>query len=199
MSSPLSNMMDRVQEQEWFQQLSNTYQQLSPEQQNAVKFGSIGGIFLLLVFLIYSASSSANSVKTEYFEKQELLTLVNQAGDELRRLKGQNSGFSGAAQQSWKDVLQTIASGQGLQPEALQVTKESAGTSQTMIQETLIEATLQGVQIRPLVQILYQIEHNSPPMKLKGMQVEPGAEGLLNAKLLLSGYMPKGDKKDDKK
>lgn len=199
MSSPLSNMMDRVQEQEWFQQLSNSYQQLSPEQQNAVKFGSIGGIFLLLVFLIYSASSSANSVKTEYFEKQELLTLVNQAGDELRRLKGQNSGFSGAAQQSWKAVLQTIASGQGLQPEALQVTKESAGTSQTMIQETLIEATLQGVQIRPLVQILYQIEHNSPPMKLKGMQVEPGAEGLLNAKLLLSGYMPKGDKKDDKK
>jgi type II secretory pathway component PulM len=193
--SKLDELVDKIQEQEWFQRISNSFQQLSPEQQNYVRWGGMGSAFLLLVFLIYSATNSANTVKNEYFEKQELLSLVNQAGDEIRRLKGQNASLSGASQQTWRAVLQNIVAGQGLQPEALEVTKESAGTSQSMIQETLVEATLKGVFVRPLVQILYQIEHNSPPMKLKGLQIEPGPEGMLNVKMMMSGFMPKGDKK----
>ena len=65
-----------------------------------------------------------------------------------------------------------------------------------VIQESLLEVQIRGVTIRPLVQILYQLEHSQPPMKLKGMSVEAGpGDGLLNAKLNLSGYMAKGDKK----
>jgi type II secretory pathway component PulM len=194
-SEKLNSSLDSIKDQQWYQQISNSYQQLSPEQQSYVRWGGLGLIFILLVYLIYSATDSANSVKTEYFEKQELLAVVNQAGDEIRRLKGQNSGFAGNVGQNWRSVLQNVVSSQGLAPEALEVTKESAGTSQSMIQETLIEATLKGVTIRPLVQILYQIEHHSPPMKLKGLKVDALSDGQLNASLIMSGYMPKGDKK----
>ena len=178
-----------------YQTLNNSYQQLSPEQQTYVRWGGIAASVILLFYFIFSATQAANSVKEEYFQKQELLTLMNQAGDEIRRLKGQNSPFSGGGEQNWRGVLTNVASGQGLPPDSVVIAKESAGSSQTMIQETLIEAELKGVFIRPLVQFLYQIEHNSPPMKLKGLQVEPGADGVLNARLVLSGFMPKPDKK----
>lgn len=178
-----------------YQTLNNSYQQLSPEQQTYVRWGGIFASVVLLFYFIFAATQAASSVKEEYFQKQELLTLINQAGDEIRRLKGQNSSLATGGEMNWKLVLANAASSQGLQPEAVEITKESAGSSQSMIQETLIEAQVKGVFIRPLVQLLFQIEHNSPPMKLKGLQIEPGAEGVLNARLILSGFMPKPEKK----
>lgn len=166
-----------------YQTLNSQYQQLSPEQQKGVRWGGIGLSVILLFYFIFTAAGAANSVKEEYFQKQELLTLINRAGDEIRRLKGQNSTLSSTADQNWRSVLSNAVAGQGLPPESLEISKESPGSSQSMIQETLIEAEIKGVFIRPLVQLLYQIEHNSPPMKLKGLHVEPGAEGQLNARL----------------
>jgi type II secretory pathway component PulM len=196
LSDKWTSAVDSFKDSSTYQALNNSYQQLSPEHQTYVRWGGIAASVFLLFYLIFSATQAANSVKDEYYQKQELLTVMNQAGDEIRRLKGQNSSFSGGgAEQNWRGVLANVASGQGLAPDALQIAKESAGSSQTMIQETLIEAELKGVFIRPLVQFIYQIEHNSPPMKLKGLQVEPGAEGQLNARLVLSGFMPKADKK----
>lgn len=195
LSEKFNEAVDSIKDQSWYQQLQGSFQQLSPEQQSYVKWGSIGGGILLLFYFIFSAAHTANSVRDEYYEKQELLTLVNQAADEIRRLKGQNSTLSSSGAQTWKAVLQNVVVSQGLQPEALEIIKESPGASQSMIQETLVEANIKGILVRPLVQALFQIEHNSPPMKLKGLQVEPGAEGVLNAKLILSGFMPKAEKK----
>ena len=194
-SEKLNSILVSIKDQDWYQRANNSFQQLSPEQQVYVRWGSIAASVALLFYFIFSAANAANSVKDEYFQKQELLTLINQAGDEIRRLKGQNSTLASTADQNWKQVLTNTVTAQGLQADALVITKESAGTSQSMIQETLIEAQLKGVFIRPLVQFLYQIEHNSPPMKLKGLQIEPGAEGFLNVKMVLSGFMPKPEKK----
>jgi hypothetical protein len=69
-----------------------------------------------------------------------------------------------------------------------------------VIQESLLEVKLKGLQVRQLVPFLYQIEHGTPPMKLKGLVVEPSSEeGLLNAKVNVSGYMAKPDKGEKSK
>ncbi|MBS1958680.1 MAG: type II secretion system protein M [Bdellovibrionales bacterium] len=196
LSEQWNSALENLKDQSWYQQAQSSFQQLSPEQQNYVRWGSIAASVLLLFYFIFSAAQSANAVKDEYRDKQELLTTINQAGDEIRRLKGQNAGFStGAGSASWKAILQNIASQQGLTTESLEVSKESPGSSQSMIQETLVEANIKGIFVRPLVGFLYQVEHNSPPMKLKGLQVENGAEGALNVKMILSGFMPKTEKK----
>ena len=188
--------LEKIKEQEFFQQLQSSYQQLSLEQQNYVKWGSTGAAFLIVFFYSWGVYSDSNSSKSEYFEKQELLQTVNKAGDEIRRLKGQNIGLSQTSQQNWKSVMQNLVSGQGLTADKVEVAKETPGTAQSIIQETLLDVNLKEVPLKPLTQVLYQIEHGTPPMKLKSISIENSAtEGLLNAKLMISGFMPKPEKK----
>jgi type II secretory pathway component PulM len=196
----MSGMLDRMKEQEWYQQLSSTWSQLPPEQQRMVRIGGTVSGLLIAGYLMFSTYDSAHTAKVEYYQKEELARILTQANDELRRLKGQNSGIQQEGPQSWAAVFQGMASMQGLPNTAVEILKESPGATQGVIQESLLEVKLKGLQVRQLVPFLYQIEHGTPPMKLKGLIVEPGSEdGLLNAKVNLSGYMAKSDKGEKSK
>ena len=196
----LTEQLDKIKEQEWYQQIQNSYQQLPPEQQGYVKWGSFGAGMLLMLYFTFVTIESANSVKDEYFEKQELAQLINQANDEIHHLKGQNAGFTTSAPQTWKTVFENLATAQAMAPTSIEITQETAGPVQNVIQETLLIVQVKGVPLRPLVNFLYQVEHGSPPMKLKGMSIEPGtADGTLNAKLNISGFMSKPDKGEKSK
>lgn len=78
--------------------------------------------------------------------------------------------------------------------ESIDILKETPGPSQNVIQETLLQLQVKNISLRPLIQLLYQMEHGSPPMKIKGMTVESNSEGSLEVKLNLSGYMAKPEK-----
>ena len=194
----LTDQFDKIKEQEWYQQIQASYSALPPEQQNYVKWGSFGALMALLLYGTYVTMDMSNSVKDEYYQKQELTQLVNQANDEMRRLKGQNSGFTSSAPQTWKAAIEGVASSQGLAPESVEIAKETPGPSLDVIQETLLLVNVKNASVHNLAQFLYQIEHGSPPMKLKGMTIETTADGNLNAKLNISGYMPKPEKSDKK-
>jgi len=195
MKNKFQQFFQQMKDQEWYQQLQNTYQQLSPEQQTYAKWGSVLTGLLIALYLTLSVVQSSNAIKDEYFQKQELVQSLNQGSEEIRRLKGQSMGFSQASSANWKSNVQSLVVAQGLQPDAVEILKESAGAAQNVIQETLLEVQVKGISIRPLVQLLFQMEHAQPPMKLKGINIESGAsEGLLNAKLNLSGYLAKGEK-----
>ena len=200
MKNKIQQALQQIKEQEWFQQLQSTYQQLSPEQQSYFKWGSVSTGVILAIYFTWNTTQGANSIKEEYFQKQDLVQTLSQASDEIRRLKGQNRGFSQSASTKWLMSIQALVTAQGLQPDSVEILKESPGATQNVIQETLLEVQVKGITIQPLVQLLYQMEHAQPPMKLKGINVESGAsEGLLNAKLNLSGYLAKAESKGEKK
>ncbi len=195
MKNKFQQFLSSMKEQEWYQQLQNTYQQLSPEQQNYLKWGSVSISLIFSFYITWNIVKSSNAIKDEYYQKQELVQSLNQASDEIRRLKGQSMGFSQSTSANWKTTVQSLVAAQGLQPDAVELMKETSGISQNVIQETLLEVQVKGITVRPLVQLLYQMEHAQPPMKLKGINIESGAsDGLLNAKLNLSGYLAKGEK-----
>jgi hypothetical protein len=191
-----SGVLEKLREQEWYQQIQGAYQQLPVEQQNYVKWGSLGAGLLLLMILIFSMARSAGSLRREYHEKQELVRLVTDASEELRRLRGQSSSMSSpGGEQNWKSILGSLVSDQGIPIESLEILQESPGATENVIQETLLEFRIKSIPIRPLVQILSQIHQGAPPMKLKGLLIESDvATGQLNAKLNVSGYLAKGEK-----
>jgi len=191
----MSSVLEKIKEQEFYQQIQTAYQQLPTEQQNYVKWGSATAGFLILFYLIYSVIQNAGSTRTEYYEKMELTRIISDANDELRRLRGQNSGMSQTNGQNWKAILTGMITAQGLPAESLEVSKEAAQPSQTLIQETLLELKIKNAPLRSLVPILSQMERGNPPMKLKGLQIETGAEeGKLTAKINVSGYLAKPEK-----
>lgn len=195
MKQKFQQFLDQMKEQEWYQQIQSSYQQLSPEQQSYVKWGSILATVAVFFSFTLKIMKESNTIKGEYFQKQELVQMLNQGSDEVRRLKGQSSGFGQSGQSNWKNILQNLVSSHGLQPDSIEILKEAPGAAKNVIQETLLEVQVKGVTVRPLVQILFQLEHSQPPMKLKGMSIESGAsDGQLNAKLNLSAYMAKGEK-----
>ena len=192
----LSGILEKMKEQEWYQQLQAAYQQLPAEQQNYVKWGAIGGGALLLLVLTISMARSSGALRREYHEKQELVRLVSDASDELRRLRGQSASMtSTGGEQNWKTILGSLTASQGLPADSLEILQESPGSSENLIQETLLEFRLKGIPLRSLVQILSQIHQGTPPMKLKGLLIESDTStGQLTAKLNVSGYLAKGEK-----
>lgn len=191
----LGSVFEKIKEQEFYQQLQGAYNQLPSEQQGYLKWGATAAGFFLLFALIFSIMKSANGSRTEYYEKQELARIITDASDELRRLKGQSSGMSAGGEQNWKSILGARVAAQGVPVEALEIVKETIGASQNVIQESLLEIKIKNVPLRPLVQVLSQMEQGNPPMKLKGLQIEAGAEdGKLSAKVNVSGYLAKTEK-----
>jgi hypothetical protein len=195
----MSAAFDKIKEQEWYQQIQNTYQQLPSEQQNYVRWGLSGLSVLLAGYLTFAVIQSANSSKNDYFEKQELSRVINEANDEIRRLRGQSSGLPSGSEQNWKSILSGMASSQGIPADSIEVAKEAPGALDGMIQESLLEVKMKNIPLRSLTQVVFQMEHGSPPMKLKGMIVEAGNDGLLNVKLNLSGYLAKPEKGEKSK
>ncbi len=194
------SVLEKIKEQEFYQQLQAAYHQLSSEQQGYVKWGATGLGFLALFFLIFSMINSANGARDEYFEHQELARVVSDASDELRRLKGQSSGIAPSGDQNWKSILTSRVTAQGVPAESLEIVKESPGASQNVLQESLLELKLKNIPLRPLVQILAQMEQGNPPMKLKGIAIESGAEeGKLSAKINVSGYLAKKEQDGGKR
>jgi type II secretory pathway component PulM len=192
----LNSLLDRIKEQEWYQQIQNSWGQLPPEQQRAIRIGGGALLPLLALYFLFSAYDAASTAKREYYDKEELSRLLTQANDEIRRLKGQNAGISqGGGPQTWAGIFEGMATLQGLPAGTTEILKESPGSTQNVIQETLLEVKWKGLQLRQMVQMLFAVEHGSPPIKLKGLIIEPSTtEGLLNAKLNVSGYMAKPEK-----
>jgi hypothetical protein len=142
---------------------------------------------------------SAGNARSEYFEKQELARVISDANDELRRLKGQNTSMAQGSEQNWKAIFSNLAGSLGIPSENVEILKEQAGKAQNVIQETLLEIRIKSAPLPSLVQLLSQIERGNPPMKLKGLKIEPATEGQLSAKLNLSGYLAKSEKGEKSK
>jgi hypothetical protein len=158
----------------------------------------IAGVMVSAI-VIYSVTGAASRARNEFYEKQELARVISDANDELRRLRGQNAMTVQGSDQNWKTILSGLAGSRGIPPENLEILKEQAGKAQSTIQETLLEVRLKAVPLPSLVQFLTQIERGTPPMKLKGLVVEPTAEGPLTARLNLSGYLSKSEKGEKSK
>ncbi len=176
----------KIKEQEWYQQLEASFERLPPDQQKMVKMGAwaVGGLSVLI--FTWTMVGSANDAKSEYYEKYELLQTLNQATDELRRLRGQNAGMNQGGTANWKQFFQN---------DSIEVLKETPGATQSVLQETLLDLEMKAVGLRQMVQALYKIEHGSPPMKLRALQVENGAgDGLLSVKFSVSAYSAKPEK-----
>lgn len=194
-----ADQFDKIKEQEWYQQAKSSYDQLSLEQQEYVKWGTFAFLVLFLIYITFTTVGLANGAKDDYFDKQELAQVVTNANDEIRRLKGQSAGFNQSGVQSWKTIFQGLVTQTGLPPDSVDLTKESPGAVQSIIQETLLEVKVKGVQTRQLTPFLYSIEHGNPPMRLKGMKITTDAnDGTLVAQLNISGYLPKPEKAEKK-
>ena len=78
---------EKLNEQVWFQQLKTKWEELDPQSRSYLKYASAGTVVALVLFLVLFSVASVNGLNRELQTKNRLLTLLQNANDEIRRLK----------------------------------------------------------------------------------------------------------------
>lgn len=190
MKLSLTNLVNSIKDQEGYQQLVGLYQQLSTDQQKILKISVLSLTTVGLLYVTGSLVSQSYSLKNEYAEKYALYNTLTQASDEIRRLKGQNNSMNQGGAQDWGSALSGLSSMQGFSPEQTQVVSNTQGPTKGTLQESILQFQIKDAQVRPLTQLLVQMERASPPLKLKRLTIDSRPhEGKLEAQIFASGFM----------
>jgi hypothetical protein len=87
MRDAIVNLIDRLNQQVWFQQIKSKWEELDPQSRIYLKFAGLGVGALLIFLVIFSSIWKVHSLKVELVEKKELLRSIQAATDEIQKLR----------------------------------------------------------------------------------------------------------------
>lgn len=194
MENRLSAITDFLNEQSWFQELKTKWEELDPQSRGYLKLATGGTTVLLVLYFVLSMIWSVHHLKHELSDKQELLTLINSANDEVRRLH-ENGTPPPAADQTgkWGEYFESMAGNAGFEKSIMTVSPEKsiANTGgNTVAKEWEIDINLKKATIRQVVKFAYFLENGNRPVRLRNLTVNTNAdpEGYLDATLSVSVF-----------
>ncbi|MEK7690903.1 MAG: hypothetical protein AAB425_07770 [Bdellovibrionota bacterium] len=181
-------------EQEWFIQLREKWQELSPEQQQYAKMGGLGSGSAVLLGIVISSISSTHALKSELESKMELNQLILTAAQEMKRLK--DSGSATGAGRSpdkgpWPDYLKSRGDAAGVAREAIEVSSEKSGGKTELVKESLFDVNLKKIGIKQIIRMAFQLENGPRPVKLRNLTIDTklDPEGYMDARMAISAFV----------
>jgi hypothetical protein len=190
----MTSVTDWLGEQEWYLQLKAKWEELDPQSRVYLKAGAAGGSALLLLILFFSAVWSVHSLKSELADKQGLLSSIQSANEELRRLKDEASGSPAAgaatASGSWGSYFESLGQAAGVDKSSLSISSDKAGTTTELAKETLFDVALKHVSIKQVVRYAFNVENGNRPVKLRNLSIDTHADpqGYMDATLAVSAF-----------
>lgn len=193
----MSSVTDWLNEQVWFQELKTKWEELDPQSRTYLKFAAFGGTVALAIAIVLGSIWSVHSLRSELEEKQDLLSMIENANSELRRLREANaaapaSAQSGAQGGPWNTYLENLAStSAGIDKGSVTVSPEQAAKSESeTVKEAMLDVSVKHVSIRQVVRYAYSLETGSRPVKLRSLMIDTKADpsGYLDATLSVSGF-----------
>jgi hypothetical protein len=185
---------DSIEEQVWYQELKQKWEELDPQSRFYAKAASVGGTLLCIVVVVISSMWGVYKLKRDFAEKSDLLSTMQAANDELRRLKDANaSAVSTAVGENagpWSPYLESVAAAAGLDRSTLEIGAEKPGNNTDSSKEALLDVTLKHVSIKQVVRLAFQLENGARPMKLRNLSIDTQSDptGYMNATLAVSGF-----------
>ncbi len=189
-SQAFTQFSDSLQEQVWFQQLKAKWEELDPQSRFYLQIATLGSAVVGAIAIVSISLWGVYSLKRDYQQKNELLSQLQSANDELKRLRDAAPMPEGEEAAAWGPYLEGIASSAGLDPTKMKIGGEAPGAKSDLTQETLIEVTLEKINAKQLVRYATQIESGSRPLKLRNLSIDtdPDLSGYLTARFHLSGF-----------
>lgn len=126
----LTQAREWLDEQPWFQQLKQKWEELDPQSQSYLRWGSVAGALGLMLYWTVGTWWGVHNLKNELDEKTNLIGLIQGANDEMRRLResmpgASVGGMAGEDEASpWGTYLETMASTAGIDKASLTVGTE---------------------------------------------------------------------------
>jgi hypothetical protein len=188
-----SSASDWLNEQEWFRQLKAKWEEVDPQSRTYIKAAGAGGAVLIVFGMLFSAIWNVHSLKSDLADKQQLLTLIQNANEELRRLRDETAGSpaaNGGGGGPWAPYFETVGANAGVDKAALTISPEKPGANSDQAKETLYDLSLKHVSIKQIVRYAFGLENGSRPVKLRNLSIDTHAdpEGYMDATLSVSGF-----------
>jgi hypothetical protein len=193
----ISSATDFVNEQAWFQEIKTKWEELDPQSRMYLKFAASGAGVLIVFFILLSSLWSVHSLKSELLEKRALLTMVQNATDELKKLKESTAGggFSASAESTggtpgWNPYFESTAGSAGVDKASLSIQGEKTGASSDQSKESLFDLTLKHVSIKQVVRYAFMLESGQRPVKLRNLLIDTHGDraGYMDATLSVSAF-----------
>ena len=189
----LNSFNEFISEQSWFQQIKAKWDELDSKSRGYLKTGAFAGLGLLLLFILLTSVWSVHSLKAELSEKTELLNTIQNANDEMRKLRDTTPvAAAGDATGNWNSYFESIAGTVGIDKPAMTIADKpmtDKGPSD-LAKESHFEIALKHVGIRQAVRLAFFLESGTRPVKLRSFTVDTKADptGFLDATLAVSAF-----------
>ena len=198
LANQLSQLINQVTEQAWFQQLKSKWEEIDLQSRTYIQIAAAGILGVGLLVFVASSLLSVRALKKELADKNDLILLIRTAGEELRTLKASGSSAAGASDSSpWNTYFDGSADRAGMDHTKMTVSEEkvvedkkSKDKSPDQTKESLMDLNLKKVNIKQLVRFAFNIENGPRPVKLRNLVIEtqPDQSGYLDATLSVSAF-----------
>lgn len=186
-----SSIGDKISEQQWFQELKGKWDELDPQSRTYLQIAAAGVTLLGTLFIVFSFIWSVHKLKNDVADKSDLLSMLQNANEELRRLKESNTAASAAASTDpWPNYLESTAANAGIVKPGIAVSDPKPGSSGETTKETLFDLNLKHVTIRQVIRYAQALESGSRPVKLRNLVIDTKADptGYMDATLSISAF-----------
>lgn len=196
----ISRISDKLNEQVWYQQLKAKWDELDPQSRQYLRIASGVGAVALVFILMISSIWSVRGLRRELNDKSELISTIQSATEEMRRLRDSNpAAGSGRADstQPWPQYMDTTAQTAGVDKGSMVVSPEKTGSESDQAKEALFNVNLKHVSIKQVIRFAFYAENGARPVKLRNMTIDTNSDpaGYMDATLALSGFSLKEEKK----
>lgn len=184
------NFIEKLNEQIWFQELKGKWEELDPQSKTNLKFGGFGlGVLVTLIFT-FTFIWNVHSLKKELSEKRALLSTIQNANDEVRRLRENIPNVGLEDRGPWTNYFETLAGTAGFDKSSINISQEKPGASTDQTKESLFDISLKHLNIKQIVRYTFALESGQRPIKLRNLQIDTKNDpnGYLDATLAVSAF-----------
>jgi type II secretory pathway pseudopilin PulG len=183
--------------QEWFQQLKAMWDELDLQAKTYIKLGTAALGVLILLGVVFTSMWQVRNLRTELSAKQELLSMIQSASQEMSQLKAQTGGLLSKAADpgtmSWSGYFEGVAASSGIEKGNITTDETKSDPTErkpeARTQETLSTITLRKINIKQLTQFAFQLENSKRIVKIRNLSVDTKNDptGYLEAVFAVSG------------
>lgn len=186
----VNTISDKLSEQEWFQQLKGKWEELDPQSRSYLKMAGFASAVMLFLYMTFSSIWTVHQLKKDLADKTDLLNVIQNANEELRRLRESGSPQASADTGPWNAYFETTATPLGIEKSMLTISADKPGASSDIAKESLYDIAMKKVTIKQIIKYAYQLENGGRPVKLRNLTMNTNAdpEGYMDATLSVSGF-----------
>lgn len=179
-------------EQVWFQQIKDHWNDLDPEHRRIAQWAGTALGILTFVIWIGSIYFGVSSLKSELEDKNDLLSLLQHAQEEVQAIEkmtgvSPSDGESSGIARDWNSHFQSAASQAQIDSSKITVTPGASSDTHPLVKEQLYDVALNRISIRQVTRFVYFVENG--PVKIRNFKMDTdGGEGHVNLNLALSAF-----------